>query len=567
MLPRRAQTFHTAAESLKDQNFFVHPVLSPYSSKTHFVPSLANAVLATALFRCWHIILFFSGWAACVTLITRYVHDVSFQSTLLNVFGTVLGFVISYRTSSSFERYNEGRRLWSSIIYATRCFARAVWFHVPDFPGLEADKAEAETRSRVLIEKKTVINLLQAFSVAVKHYLRGEDGIYFVDLYPLVKFLPSYALPPSIPSPLPSPLQGYDSLSPDEKGQGSQHPFALPGQPVQPVLSASTSAPHLPSTTGPPLRKVRTQTSARSYAGQPHLTIPGPPMPQLAERPTSPLTRMKENLSPILPIHSSSGNGTRPRGISLGPGEDPPLAPSQNPPKYHLFDVFPFSLFVKFLTKRGKDVKGKRAARIRARLAAGSSHNIPLEISFYLTSYVSALQQRKCIDVATTNLLLNSLNMLVDSLTGLERILTTPIPFSYNVHLWSVTVIYIMTLPFQLYKTMGWLTIPGTAIASFFFFGFISLGAEIENPFGYDKNDLNLDHFTNTLIAAELAAITSVPAPNVSTWAFVPENDQLFAPLVRGHGAPKSGPAFDRVAPEEWVRRGENRMREMLLGP
>lgn len=38
--------------------------------------------------------------------------------------------MISYRTTSSFERYNEGRRLWSQIIFASRTFARTVWFHV-----------------------------------------------------------------------------------------------------------------------------------------------------------------------------------------------------------------------------------------------------------------------------------------------------------------------------------------------------------------------------------------------------------------------------------------------------
>ncbi|KAK7438998.1 hypothetical protein VKT23_017704 [Stygiomarasmius scandens] len=30
-----------------------------------------------------------------------------------------------------------------------------------------------------MIEKKTVINLLEAFSVAVKHYFHGEDGIFY----------------------------------------------------------------------------------------------------------------------------------------------------------------------------------------------------------------------------------------------------------------------------------------------------------------------------------------------------------------------------------------------------
>ena len=57
-----------------------------------------------------------------------------------------------------------------------------------------------EQKARNLIEKKTVINLIEAFAVAVKHYLRGEDGIRYEDLYHLVKFLPPYALPAGLPS-------------------------------------------------------------------------------------------------------------------------------------------------------------------------------------------------------------------------------------------------------------------------------------------------------------------------------------------------------------------------------
>lgn len=64
-------------------------------------------------------------------------------------------------------------------------------------------------------------------------------------------------------------------------------------------------------------------------------------------------------------------------------------------------------------------------------------------------SYVASLQNRKVCDVPTNSkpcthdfviqfltfalpvdILLASINQLVDSLTGLERILTTPIPFS-----------------------------------------------------------------------------------------------------------------------------------------
>lgn len=44
------------------------------------------------------------------------------------------------------------------------------------YPSGPEDKDE--NRARILVEKKTAINLLEAFAVAVKHYLRGEDGIY-----------------------------------------------------------------------------------------------------------------------------------------------------------------------------------------------------------------------------------------------------------------------------------------------------------------------------------------------------------------------------------------------------
>jgi len=161
------------------------------------------------------------------------------------------------------------------------------------------------------------------------------------------------------------------------------------------------------------------------------------------------------------------------------------------------------------------------------------------------------LQNRKSIDVATTNQLLAALNNLVDALTGLERILTTPIPWSYSVHLWVVTWLYCLALPFQIVLVLKWITIPGTVLASFIFFGFIVAGEEIENPFGYDKNDLDLDHFCHNIIRLELKAITSMPVPDPADWAFTSTNDYLF-----DSGSP--------VAPDAWVQRGMSAMRNAL---
>lgn len=52
-----------------------------------------------------------------------------------------------------------------------------------------------------MIEKKTAISLLEGYAIALKHYLRGEHGIYYEDLYHLVCYLPKYAIPSSIPHP------------------------------------------------------------------------------------------------------------------------------------------------------------------------------------------------------------------------------------------------------------------------------------------------------------------------------------------------------------------------------
>jgi len=228
------------------------------------------------------------------------------------------------------------------------------------------------------------------------------------------------------------------------------------------------------------------------------------------------------------------------------------------PPSYSLFDVFPFSLLVRVLTKRGKEVSGKKAARYRAKRGEGNVEgNVPLEITLYLSSYIAALQNRK-LDVATTNQLLAALNNLVDALTGLERILTTPIPFSYSAHLWITTTLYVGALPFQVVNVLRWVTIPATVLASFIFFGFLVAGEEIENPFGYDKNDLDLDHFCQNIIRLELRAITSSAVPDPADWAFSPANNHV---LDNGYVV---GHSLNHETPEQWVKKGTDAMKAAM---
>ncbi|KAF8965387.1 Bestrophin, RFP-TM, chloride channel-domain-containing protein [Flammula alnicola] len=532
----RAETFHHQGFRVPD----------PFAPRERPGASFVHALLATALFRCWHILVFFAAWSTLITILNEQGHQLFMQATLLTVVGTVLGFIISYRTTSSFERYNEGRRLWSQIILASRTMARTIWFHVPNTPPTDGQSAD-EAKARALIEKKSAINLLEAFAVAIKHYLRGEDGIYYTDLYYLVKFLPAYALPAGMPS-----MTDLHSQNGDDQSLAPESPL------IQQSFDVSATSPK---------RNSESLTSPLSPGKQPSVTIAPVSILHHRNGPTSP---QNGQLPPPVSIGSPGKRSsfltalTSPLSVKVMPRDkdrmilarhdEAYLMPAQMPPKYGFFDIFPFSLLVNFLAEKGRQVKGKKAARLRAKLRNQAiSHNLPLELSLYLSSYIAAVQARKTCDVPTTNTLLGSLNQLVDSLTGLERILTSPIPFSYSVHLWSVTVIYCLTLPFQIYSALKWLTIPSTIIISFIFFGFLVAGEEIENPFGYDKNDLNLDHFTHNIIRNELRAVTSTPPPDPARWAFVPENNLLFTSNLD-----------ERVAPEQWIARGSVAMQRSL---
>jgi len=119
--------------------------------------------------------------------------------------------------------------------------------------------------------------------------------------------------------------------------------------------------------------------------------------------------------------------------------------------------------------------------------------NLPLEVIVYLSAFIGHQFERKRIDAPRYQALTFQLMTLTDCLGQLERILRSPIPLAYSIHLSQTVWLYLISLPFQL--NMGWATIPLSAVTAAIFFGIESIGGEIENPFGYDSNDLPLDRF------------------------------------------------------------------------
>ncbi|WAL58845.1 bestrophin family protein [Thermocoleostomius sinensis] len=126
-------------------------------------------------------------------------------------------------------------------------------------------------------------------------------------------------------------------------------------------------------------------------------------------------------------------------------------------------------------------------------------NNPALEIALWLQDYLQQQYHQQCLDsyqLASMNKLIND---LVDCLGGCERILKTPIPMAYAIHLKQLLLVYCLILPFQFVQDVGWLTVPIVVIISFTLFGIEEIGIEIENPFGKDPNDLQLDAFCETM--------------------------------------------------------------------
>ena len=155
----------------------------------------------------------------------------------------------------------------------------------------------------------------------------------------------------------------------------------------------------------------------------------------------------------------------------------------------------------KKLYLRGENAIGELAHVVSPKqyqMLQESSH-IPLQISLWLGTYLQNEYRNNCLSVNQLMMMQRSVQGLMESLGNCERILKTPIPVAYSAHLNQLILLYCFLLPFQFVDQLMWLTGPFVALISFTLFGIEEIGVEIEQPFGYDANDLPLDEFCNAI--------------------------------------------------------------------
>ncbi|TQV94488.1 UPF0187 domain membrane protein [Cordyceps javanica] len=130
-------------------------------------------------------LLFVGAWATAVTVISEKVHKLGVNSVLLTITGFVVGMGLSFRSSTAYERYQEGRKYWTALITSSQALGRIFWIHAKDRP-------DQDPRATILA-KISAMNLLVAFAVSLKHTLRFEPYTDYDDLKLLIGHLDTFA--------------------------------------------------------------------------------------------------------------------------------------------------------------------------------------------------------------------------------------------------------------------------------------------------------------------------------------------------------------------------------------
>ncbi|CRK31715.1 hypothetical protein BN1723_014547, partial [Verticillium longisporum] len=406
--PETPNYFSRKNTSVDVEDYFTGPRDIQKHSKWPFVLQMHGSILPRLLVP----LIIVTIWSTLITCLSKFVYNLGVQSILLTVLGFVVGLGLSFRSSTAYERYAEGRRYWAQLIHVSQTLGRVFWIHAKEHPEL--------AKKDMMLRRVSCLNLVLAFSVALKHKLRFEPYTVYEDLQHLVGHLNTFA-----------------------------------------------------------------KTAA----------------------------------------------ATDPQCTTL--------------PKKNFFKEVGEYLGVSFAESN------PRKALKKATYPLG---NLPLEIISHLSIIVDAMVADGQLPVPMQQTTAyTSLTLMNDIMTGTERVLNTPLPIAYSIAIAQITWLYVLLLPFQLYKALEWITIPACIAASYIILAILFIGKEIENPFGRDVNDLPLEGYCEQ-IAHELDVIAAMDVHRDMPYAFL--DSHLNLPLY-----PVSMASFP-----VWAERSEEKIRTAIQG-
>ncbi|CAO3619941.1 unnamed protein product [Cunninghamella blakesleeana] len=419
------------------------------SLKGSVVPDIFPLVVLTTLY----------GYA--IVYANELGYPVYISNSVIPALSVVLGLLLAFRANTSYARYYEGRQLWETLTSNARNLSRLVWLSIPE-----------RTQSDHL-EKMRCMKLILAFAVSTKHHLRHEYGLDYYDL--------DYLLPPHwIPAAI------KDDQDPNQGNNSKRNKQAL--------SSAYFDKDHLSYLKD----SVRYGKRSNRY--------------HFGDNPNDIVNQRIYHHQKTASNITLHGDDDDENDVQMN-GAFPP---STSTSSASLLNNIPEEQTVPNEEEQNKNDDNNSSRR--SSLDSNEHHHhffssdedlpdesskanmsLPLEILFRMSLYMAQAQHDKKIDAIFSSVIISHLNQLNDCLAGLERLEDTPIPKAYNIHLKQSLWLYLVVMPFTIVNELGWWLVPTCVIISFILYGIDAIGAQIENPFGYNGNDLPLNQFCDVI--------------------------------------------------------------------
>ncbi|KAF9050692.1 hypothetical protein BDZ89DRAFT_1032788 [Hymenopellis radicata] len=122
-------------------------------------------------------------FATAVTVAWSKGYKLVLTNSIVPLLSVVVGLILVFRTS--YDRYWEGRKSFAGMTSNIRNLSRQIWVNVALPPADQDVKGKSSltpiTAAQLRRRKTDTLQLCLSFAFAVKHYLRGEDGITWED--------------------------------------------------------------------------------------------------------------------------------------------------------------------------------------------------------------------------------------------------------------------------------------------------------------------------------------------------------------------------------------------------
>ncbi|KAI9056841.1 UPF0187-domain-containing protein [Trametes sanguinea] len=377
---------------------------------------------------------------------TAYVwnlgHDISLTNSVVPLLSVVVTMPL---TRTSYDRYYEGRKDFGTMVSHIRNLTRLIWVNVSTPPADDTAKGKSAaanlTPSQLRRRKVDAIKLCLCFAYAVKHYLRGEDGLEWED---------------------------YAGILPASTARLAQGLYAPSNKDYRYSTATATKSPSMYAS------YAATGHTSRLHSGVASPSTAGgtPPGEGVGTGVEIDIERGR--------ARSRSADATK--RIRVKRSKDKLKQPGKTastPLMSSLQQTIDFNTDPDAL-----------------------STPLPMVIAHELSRTLFKFRRDGYLETvgpAGVNAMNQLVQGMIDMMTCMERVANTPIPRSYGIHLKQCVSLYLFMLPFVLIKELGWAMVPIVTVIAFTFMGIEGIADEIEMPFGLDNADLPLERYCEDL--------------------------------------------------------------------